>query len=225
MTRPVNCDKGWGTEGGGLMWDDSRFWDRIAGKYAQSAIADEASYQRKLAITRDYLGPEAEVLELGCGTGSTALAHAPYAKHILATDISSAMLEIARDRAAAAGIANVTFRQSALETLEAPAESFDAVLCLSILHLVEDRPGAIRKAAGFLRPGGVLVSSTACLNDGMRALALVLPVVRAIGKAPRVGFFSAEALRADMRAAGLDIVEDWRPRKRAALFLVARKPG
>ena len=70
------------------MSQTSKFWDKIAEKYAKRPIADEAAYQRKLAVTRDYFRPDMEVLEFGCGTGTTAINHAPYVKHIRATDIS-----------------------------------------------------------------------------------------------------------------------------------------
>ncbi len=52
-----------------------------------------------------------EVLEFGCGTGTTAITHAPYVKHIRAIDISSNMIEIAQRKADAKNIKNVTFEQ------------------------------------------------------------------------------------------------------------------
>jgi len=59
-----------------------KFWDKIAERYSRQPVADEAAYQKKLQVTREYLKPDMEVLEFGCGTGSTAIAHAPYVKHI-----------------------------------------------------------------------------------------------------------------------------------------------
>ena len=85
------------------------FWDKAAARYAKSPIRDEASYQKKLAITRDYFQPDWSVLEFGCGTGGTAILHAPYVRDILATDISKNMLEIAQAKAADAGIGNIRF--------------------------------------------------------------------------------------------------------------------
>jgi ubiquinone/menaquinone biosynthesis C-methylase UbiE len=207
------------------MWDDRRFWDRIAPRYAKANLRDEAAYARKLEITQRYLTPDAEVLEVGCGTGTTALRHAPHAGHILATDISEGMLAVARRRAEEAGVTNVTFRQAALETLDLPEGRYDAILALNLLHLLEDRQGAIRALVRALKPGGVLVTSTACLNDGLRWVGAILPAARLVGFAPRVAFFSADDLRTEMRAAGLGIVEDWQPKPKAALFLVARKPA
>jgi cyclopropane fatty-acyl-phospholipid synthase-like methyltransferase len=46
-----------------------------------------------------------ELLEFGCGTGGTAIIHAPHVKHIRAIDISPRMIEIAKSRAEAASAA------------------------------------------------------------------------------------------------------------------------
>lgn len=84
---------------GMMMNDSAKFWDKIAEKYSKQPIADEAAYQKKLQVTQEYFKPDMEVLELGCGTGSTAIIHAPYVKHIRAIDISSKMIEIAQGKA------------------------------------------------------------------------------------------------------------------------------
>ena len=81
----------------------------MAGRYSKSPVADEASYQEKLRVTRTYLQPDSEVLEFGCGTGSTAISHSPHVRSIHAIDISSKMLEIAQGKADWEGIENVTF--------------------------------------------------------------------------------------------------------------------
>ena len=81
------------------MAGSKKFWDRIAKRYAKKPVGNEAAYQRKLAKTREYFRPGMEVLEIGCGTGSTAIAHAPYVRRIRATDISDAMIEIAKGKA------------------------------------------------------------------------------------------------------------------------------
>ncbi len=64
------------------MDQSARFWDKIAERYSKRPIVDEAAYQKKLQVTREYFRPDMEVLEFGCGTGSTAITHAPYVKHI-----------------------------------------------------------------------------------------------------------------------------------------------
>lgn len=64
------------------MKESGRFWNRTAASYSRMPIADQASYEKKLEITRTYLRPDMDLLEIGCGTGSTAIEHAPQVKHI-----------------------------------------------------------------------------------------------------------------------------------------------
>lgn len=200
----------------------TRFWDFFAKRYAEQAISDEASYQTKLDFTRTYLQPESEVLEFGCGTGSTAIVHAPRVKHILATDLSSKMLDIARAKAEALGIENITFRQEAIEDLEEPRESKDVVMAHSILHLLHDKEAAIAKAFALLKPGGVFVTSTVCLTESAKAFRFVAPLARFLGV--MVQFFTAEELETSFKAAGFEIHNSWRPDLTKALFLVGKKP-
>ncbi len=201
----------------------ARFWDRIAARYARNPVADEAAYQRKLDVTRGYLRPDMEVLELGCGTGSTAILHAPHVKHIRATDISSRMLDIARRKAEAAGIANITFEQSTVDDLAVPPASVDVVLALSLLHLLDDRDMAIAKVHGMLKPGGLFVSSTACLGGAHHWLRLIAPLGRALGLIPLVRFFTEEDLQDSLKRAGFEIERSWQPGKGKAVFIVARR--
>lgn len=149
------------------MAQASGFWDRHAKGYAKKPVADEAAYQKKLRITQDYLKPDMEVLEFGCGTGTTALIHAPYVRHIRAVDISGKMLEIARNKAAAKNITNVTFEQAGIDDLSAADASYDAVMGHSILHLLQDKESVIARVFKMLNPGGIFVSSTVCLGGKM----------------------------------------------------------
>jgi cyclopropane fatty-acyl-phospholipid synthase-like methyltransferase len=64
---------------------ETAFWNKLADKYSRRPVADEAAYKKKLEVTRKYFEPNMEVLEIGCGTGSTAIAHAPFVRHIRAT--------------------------------------------------------------------------------------------------------------------------------------------
>ena len=79
---------------------DARFWDRSSRKYAKSSIADLNGYERTLERTRAYLQPGDSVLELGCGTGTTALRLADGVQSYLATDISGGMIAIAEEKLA-----------------------------------------------------------------------------------------------------------------------------
>ncbi len=206
------------------MSRSTKFWDRMAKGYARRPVADEASYQKKLEITRGYVKPDMAVLEFGCGTGSTAIAHAAYVNHIQAIDLSANMLEIARSKAADAGVSNVTFHQASIDAFEAPDESFDAILGLSILHLLTDRNAAIAKVYRMLKPGGIFVSSTVCLGDSMKWLKPIAPTIgRLFGLVIRV-LTSADLLRS-LTEAGFTIEQEWQPSPKKAVFIVAKKPA
>ncbi|MBP53262.1 MAG: SAM-dependent methyltransferase [Marinobacter sp.] len=204
------------------MKSSKEFWDKSAQRYAKSRVRDEASYQKKLAITQGYFQPNWSVLEFGCGTGSTALVHAPHVKEILATDISGKMLEIAAQKARDAGVENVRFQQGTLDSLDLEAESFDAVLGLNILHLLEDAEAAIIRAHELLKPGGVFVSSTALVGELMVLWRLLIPAMQAVGLAPFVNRFSRQSLVTMLTNAGFSIDYEWQPDK-ASVFLIARK--
>jgi len=205
------------------MNQSAKFWDRNAERYSRRPIADEAAYEKKLQVTRDYFRPDMEVLEFGCGTGSTAIAHAPYVRHIRAIDISSKMIEIAQGKADAANIDNVTFEQSTIEEINVADQSPDAVLGLSILHLLENKEAVIAKIHKMLKPGGVFVSSTVCLGDTMKLIKLVAAIGRFFGILPLVRVFTAQELQDSLTAAGFEIDHQWQSGKAMAVFIVAKK--
>lgn len=201
----------------------AKFWDKIAAKYAARPVADEAAYQRKLAMTRELLRPNMEVLEIGCGTGSTAIIHAPHVAHIRAVDISEKMIEIAKAKADEAGISNIDFEAAEFDELAVPNDSVDVVLALSFLHLVEDKQAVIGRIHRMLKPGGLFVSSTACLGDSMAWIKYIVPIGQLFGQMPMVKVFTTEQLKTAIQTAGFAIEEAWQPGKGKSLFLIARK--
>lgn len=198
------------------------FWDRIAERYAKKPVGDEVAYQKKLAVTREYFRPGMGVLEIGCGTGSTAIAHAPYVRHIRATDISEKMIEIAKGKAEAAGVENIDFESCAVEDLDAEGEPVDVVLALSLLHLLEDKEAVIARIHDILRPGGIFVSNTVCLGDSMKWFRFVGPIGRWLGVFPLVRIFTRSELESSLRGAGFHIEYTWLPDRRV-VFIVARR--
>lgn len=207
------------------MAEQHAFWDRLADKYAAQPIADEEAYRIKLARTQAHFTPDMDIFEFGCGTGGTAITHAPHVRSVRAIDFSARMLDKARDRAARAGISNVSFEQGDITSMAIPTASYDMVLGLSILHLLKDRDAVIAKVFDILKPGGRFVSSTACIGDSMRWFGVVAPLGQALGLLPVLNVMSHDQLRQAMTRAGFVIEHDWRPNPNAAVFLIARKPA
>lgn len=102
------------------------------------------------------VSPGARVLDVATGTGFVALAAAAQVGaggSVTGIDLSPAMLERARHKAAAAGLA-VTFQVGDAERLEFADGSFDLVLCASSLFFVPDMICAVREWRRVLAPGG-----------------------------------------------------------------------
>ncbi|MEX0801456.1 MAG: class I SAM-dependent methyltransferase [Dehalococcoidia bacterium] len=103
------------------------------------------------------VGPAKRVLDIACGTGEPALPAARIVGpqgFVLATDIAPEMLEVAREKAAAEGVANVEFRLVDGEELDVEAESFDAVTCRCGIMFMPAPLKCLRQAWAALRPGG-----------------------------------------------------------------------
>ncbi len=206
------------------MTTSSLFWDRMAVRYSKRPISNQQAYERKLEITQSYFTPESEILEFGCGTGSTAILHAPHVKHIDAIDISENMLNIARDKAESARANNITFKQASIDDFDADDESYDMVMAHSILHLLPNRREALKKAYALLKPGGVFVSSTYCGRGHMTLLRPFLALGAMVGLLPKVNFFSPESLQMSVKDAGFRLDHVWQPENSQAMFIVGRKP-
>lgn len=110
-----------------------------------------------LALVRQHLRPDADVLDVACGHGETSLEIAPSVRSVLAYDRTAAWIALGQQAARDRGIANVTFvcHDSSLEAnggrARIPAEdaSFDVLICSKgPFHWIEDarrvaRPGAV----------------------------------------------------------------------------------
>jgi SAM-dependent methyltransferase len=203
------------------------FWDRIADRYAARAIRDPAAYERAIAATRARLRPGDRVLELGCGTGTTALRLADPGWEIEATDFSARMIAIAAEKAQAAGVATVRFAQADLTDPAAASGPFDVALAFNLLPLMPDLPGALAAIRARLRPGGLFISKSLCLGEpGWRLARVAVAVLRTAGIAPPLRPLRIAALDAAVEAARFEILERGVfPERPPARFLAARRLG
>lgn len=204
---------------------DAEFWSKMAPRYARAKIGDMAGYQRSLAAMEPFVSG-AHVLELGCGTGTTALKLAPQAQSYLGTDIAPGMIELARSKMDDQGISGLSFKVATVETLAPEDRRADLVLGLNYLHLLRDLPATLSAIYAMLPKGGVFISKTPCLAEMPFFVRWLVPVLQAVGKAPFVRILSAADLERALLQAGFDCdptvyhgakANDARP------FIVARK--
>lgn len=194
------------------MQQAKEFWNGTAKKYARSPIADPEAYEYTMGRTRSYLTSDDIILEVGCGTGSTALLLATDVAQIVATDIADNMIEIASQKALDQGVSNVRFITAGIFDDAIDNGPYDVVLALNLLHLVEDANLAIQKINRFLKPGGMFISKTVCrpgrgASFKFRLIKAILPVMQFFGKAPYVNFMEIHELEAMVSSQGFKIIE------------------
>lgn len=208
------------------MGTNEQFWDDLAETYAAKAVDDPDAFERKIAFNVEVLTPQSTVLEIGCGTGSLALRLSPHAAEQHCFDFSGQMLAIARRKAEAAGVDNVTFHEGVLEDVPRVAPGpYDCVNAYSILHLLPDPADALRKLFALLKPGGHLVSSTVVLGDSWVPYRPVLAVMGWLGKAPPIVVMTHAQLDGWVAEAGFHDIR--RPDVGASnkvAFIVATRP-
>ena len=97
------------------------------------------------------------VLDVGAGAGDSALMaarRAGPAGHVLATDISASMLEIAAESAGHDGLTNLRTRVADAQDLDLRSDSFDAAISRNCLMLIPDYRRALAQIRRVLKPGG-----------------------------------------------------------------------
>ncbi|MBB5046626.1 SAM-dependent methyltransferase [Rhodopseudomonas rhenobacensis] len=200
---------------------DVQFWDRVADKYAARPIKDVAAYEAMLADVASRLSEADRVLEIGCGTGVTAIRLAPGVLQWKATDLSPEMLRIARGKPAPA---NLSFAMADAE-LAADGDSYDAICAFLILHLVRDLRTSLAAIRDRLKPGGLLLSKTYCFGDmNIVMRRAVLPALQTLGMVPPVTVLTLQQLRQAIVDAGfaIDTVRSF-GRNRHSHYIVARR--
>ncbi|MFJ3393986.1 class I SAM-dependent methyltransferase [Leifsonia aquatica] len=136
------------------LWDDhADAFDEAADHGLRDPVVREA--WRSL-LTPLLPEPPARVCDLGCGTGSLSLLVAAAGLDVTGLDISTRMLGIAREKAAAAGV-DVDFVHGDAADPPLPAASFDAVLSRHVLWSFSDPDAVLARWVALLRPGGRLI--------------------------------------------------------------------
>src|SRR6185369_4449341 len=93
-------------------------------------------------------------LEIGCGTGAFARLLAKRCKHVVALDLSSEMIRVARSRSTQ--FDNLEFQLADAMQWNFPQSHFDFVCSIATLHHLDQRE-LLKKIRDSLRPNGVLV--------------------------------------------------------------------
>jgi cyclopropane fatty-acyl-phospholipid synthase-like methyltransferase len=157
-----------------------------------------------LADAASRLRPGDHVLEIGSGTGGTAIRLAANVARYVATDFSAEMIRIARTKQSPA---NLRFELAAAGDLP-DGGPFDAVCAFNVLHLLDDLPTTLARIHAQLKPGGLLISKTWCFAELPLKLRFLFAGLRALGLFPTSAALTVEQLRKATVEAGFEIVAE-----------------
>ncbi len=189
------------------MNKSEKFWDKSASKFDQAEKKDEQSYIKIVDQTKKYLKTSDIVLDFGCGTGLISNEIAGYVKLICAVDISSKMIEIAKNKADNRKIQNIDFTHSTIFDERYKSGSFDVILAFYILHLLEDDQKTIQRINDLLKPGGLIISVTPCIGEKL-FLNFSLSLLSKIGLVPDIKSFKINELEVLITKGNFQIIEN-----------------
>ena len=149
------------------MNKSEEFWDGASKNYDKTEERFEYIHNRSRENTSKHLKDSDTVLDYGCGTGTAACQFSRLVKEIHAIDISSKMIEIAKEKANAEKIENVIFEQSDIFDNKYSTQSYDVILAFNMLHTVPNPQNVVHRINDLLKPGGIFISVTPCLGQKM----------------------------------------------------------
>jgi len=173
------------------------FYDGLAATYDEEQSASAVSLSRRTeqqlfcARLPALLAGAGRVLEIGAGTGLFTLDLARNCRELVALDISGNMLALLEEKAAAAGIANISILKGNAETIELEGP-FSVVCAFSSLEYLADLPAFFKRLSHQIEPGGALFFITARSS--------LFRFFTQIGNAARQGIWLKAHSRREMQA-------------------------
>ncbi|MBN1264184.1 MAG: methyltransferase domain-containing protein [Anaerolineales bacterium] len=139
-----------------IVHEDLKYFD------LQAAVGT-TKHMGGLLTTRELMRlcviePHFRVLDVGSGAGATACYLAQKTGcEVVGIDLHPKMVELGRARARRKGLEHrITFQQGDVQSLPFEEETFDIVLCESVLSFVENKKAALEECRRVLRPGGLI---------------------------------------------------------------------
>lgn len=207
---------------------EERYWSRFAPSYDRDGeyIVGHSILEAILNRLSEEKGL-GDSLEFGCGTGYFSRALAGQARHVIATDLSDEMLQVARTELGQ--FQNVTIQKADCASTDFSAERFDSVLMANLVHVIADPLQCLLESHRVLKRAGLLivVDFTGYRLSLSRTVRLGWRYVRKWGIPPRHGRndLSPEELMDLVQSAGF-MVSDVKLLEGGsnALYLRANKP-
>ena len=199
-----------------------RFWDWVAGiSHAPKRLGRVP--RRMVEAAGKHLPRDSVVLDVGCGPGDVTIAMAARVASVTALDASPGMIEAARERARRAGAGNIDFVAGDIDALASRETRFTAVTAFNVLHYIDNIPAIVRGIDALLAPGGLFLSSTACLADRTTVVSALTRLLTKLHVMPPTRFFAKRELTAWIADGGFEIVALEKLSSLPEYFVVAKK--
>lgn len=179
--------------------------------------------------TRWHLQPEDRVLDFACATGLYSFEFADDVREIQAFDTSPGMIERARLRAVEAGSEGIEFFETTIFDDRFQEGTFDKILVYNILLYFDDMQKVLNRLSLLLKPGGLIITSTACLKERRTLIGsfsgVIIALLTRLGILPFLKFLSIPQLKDSITQGGFNIVEAniLMDKPATEYFIVARK--
>jgi ubiquinone/menaquinone biosynthesis C-methylase UbiE len=171
-TAPVNPNK--------ALWEKGDF----------TRIADTMRESGEALVESIGVAKGLEVLDLGCGDGTTAIPSARLGAKVLGVDIARNLVEAGNRRARAEGLANIRFQEGDATNLQDLADqSFDLVVSIFGAMFAPKPFDVAKQMVRVTRPGGRIVMGNWIPNDPT-LVAQILKISAAYSPPPPEGFIS-----------------------------------
>jgi ubiquinone/menaquinone biosynthesis C-methylase UbiE len=161
-------------------------WDSVAAGWQEwwKTIENGAQVVSDRLVELAKINPDSRVLDIATGIGEPAITAATKIRngngcgHVLATDMSSQMLSIAKQRASSLGLQDlIEFREGDAETISLPASTFDAVLCRWGLMFLPDLRAGLSNIYRSLVEGGRLAAAVWASPEEVPFISVVMNIV------------------------------------------------
>ncbi|NML22894.1 class I SAM-dependent methyltransferase [Pseudoflavitalea sp. G-6-1-2] len=199
------------------------FWNRSADSYDKEEMSYSSTRFKLLARTKKQLSKQDHVLDFGCATGILATEIASDVHSVIGIDTASRMIEIAQDKSVDLHITNVAYSNIDIFDSTLRPSSFDAVLAIYLLHLLDNLPAYLNRIHDLMKPGGKFISLTPC--PGKKSfIGNALLLAGKIGLIPSQTLFSVSELETHIANAGFRILSsECLAQKGRQQFIVAKK--
>jgi ubiquinone/menaquinone biosynthesis C-methylase UbiE len=169
--------------------EQREFWNNAAPGWKQmwTALDHAAQHVSDRLVELARIKPGDRVLDIATGSGEPGLTAARKVGAnglVIATDQSTAMLDLARERVATLGLPNVRFVETDAESLAVNERDFNAAICRWGLMFVPNLDAASRRIAQLLVAGGIFATSVWGPAEKVPMIAAGDEQVRALANLP-----------------------------------------